>query len=87
MRGLVLHVCPTRRYAYNLFHPRFPDPLVHTHPYRNNQASNCEGAGVRLGGKTIDGYHYGQKNNVRPTVSPPVELNCSVICLVVPAVL
>ncbi|CAM9513141.1 unnamed protein product, partial [Ascophyllum nodosum] len=32
--------------------------------FRNNQASDCKGAGIRLGGWLVDGYQYGQTNNV-----------------------
>ena len=33
---------------------------------RYNKASECAGAGVRLGGWEVDGTQYGHSNNVRP---------------------
>lgn len=39
---------------------------VSFHPFpRYNRASNCEGAGVRLGGWLVDGHQFGHENNVR----------------------
>lgn len=39
--------------------------LARAFPFRYNKATNCLGAGVRLGGWDVDGYAHGQGNNVR----------------------
>lgn len=40
--------------------------LIFNSPFsRYNRASNCEGAGVRLGGWLVDGHQFGNDNNVR----------------------
>jgi len=57
-------------------------PLYPHRTIRYNSASNCAGAGVRVGGWEIDGYAYGVDNSVRSNFTFVHLIKTSGVCSV-----